>query len=229
MMQYFLKSFKIIATSPRLWIGILLPILFVASLGLVSLILIFVFGLRPQAEAFINLFPKSSGYDALSWIIAVILCLMESSVAVFLIQAVGLQKSSEKVFNFVYRQEHGHEHILDDTILSSLAPVTSWRLLKPTLIFISSMPINAIPIVGQVIFVSLNGYFQGPAMHNQYFKMRNWSGQDIDKFVSHHQSHYWLFGVIMTTLELIPILNVLNNYVGAGAAALLAIDLEKGL
>ena len=227
MFHLYAKSMRIIMTSPKLLAGIILPIMGVAFVGLVATILIFALALKPQAEAFIKIFPVSSGFEALAWIIGVILCLMESVIAIFLVQLLGLQKSSERVFHYVYKQEHQGEAVINhETYLQSLAPVTSWRFLKPSLIFILTMPINAIPILGQVIFIFLNGYFQGPAMHGPYFKLRGWSSEDTDKHIAHYRSRYWSFGVFMTMMELIPILNLLNNFIGAGAAALMAVEME---
>ena len=229
MFHLYTKSAKILAQSPKLWAMIIIPILAVAFIGLLSAILIFALALKPQADVFIGLFPTSSGFTALAWILAVVLCLLESAVAVFIIQYFGLQRSSEKVFQFVYKQARpsSPHQIMNESYLEALAPITSWRLLKPTALFILSMPINAIPVVGQLIFVLLNGYFQGPAMHTSYFKMRGWSNEDIDKFIAHHRSEYWTFGIFMTSMELVPIVNLLNNFIGAGAAALLAIEMEN--
>jgi uncharacterized protein involved in cysteine biosynthesis len=115
------------------------------------------------------------------------------------------------------------EDILDPLPIA----VPTYANIKSLAVFITSLPINAIPVAGQILFFVINGYVQGPAIHARYFKMKKWSDEAIERFVDHHRKEYWQFGIIKTILEIVPIANIVGLYVSSVAAALMAADFEN--
>lgn len=52
------------------------------------------------------------------------------------------------------------------------------------------LPLNAIPVVGTVIFVLLQGKHNGPVAHTRYFQLKGWSKSQQEAFIEQNQAAY---------------------------------------
>ena len=89
------------------------------------------------------------------------------------------------------------------------------------------MPLNFIPIVGTVIFIILQGKRNGPAAHQRYFQLKEWSKRQKEIHIEEHRGGYTAFGVIAFVLEMIPFANLVFAFTNTVGAALWAADLER--
>lgn len=63
---------------------------------------------------------------------------------------------------------------------------------KPSAIirYLLYLPLNAIPLVGTVLFVLLQGKRNGPAAHTRYFQLKEWSKSQQEAFIEQNQGAY---------------------------------------
>lgn len=93
--------------------------------------------------------------------------------------------------------------------------------------YILTIPLNAIPAVGTAFFLLLNGSSSGPAYHNRYFLLKQFTQAQKQEFVDQHRGAYTSFGTVALGLGMIPVVGMLFNFTSAAGAALFAADLEK--
>lgn len=55
------------------------------------------------------------------------------------------------------------------------------------------LPLNFIPVVGTVIFVTLQGRRAGPAAHTRYFQLKEWNSAQRQKHIEEHKAAYTRF------------------------------------
>ncbi|KAI9656931.1 MAG: hypothetical protein M1831_004479 [Alyxoria varia] len=88
------------------------------------------------------------------------------------------------------------------------------------------LPLNFIPVVGNVIFVVLQGKRMGPNAHERYFQLKGMRTNEREKFVEDRRGAYTSFGVMATVLEFIPVIGIFFAFTNAVGAALWAADME---
>jgi hypothetical protein len=98
---------------------------------------------------------------------------------------------------------------------------------KAILRYLLYMPLNAIPVVGTVIFLFLQGRKAGPAAHARYFQLKGFNPKQRDEFVDRRQAAYTSFGVPAVVLELIPFVGIFFAFTNTCGAALWAANLEN--
>jgi hypothetical protein len=94
-------------------------------------------------------------------------------------------------------------------------------------LLIATLPIHAIPIVGTVAWLYLNGIVRGWEAHQRYFDLRGWGYRQQKIFVRSRMSTYACFGTLALTLELIPGLGFIFMFTNVVGAALFASDIEQ--
>ncbi|KAL6713664.1 hypothetical protein ACLMJK_009129 [Lecanora helva] len=90
------------------------------------------------------------------------------------------------------------------------------------------LPLNFIPVVGTVMFVVLRGKRAGPAAHQRYFQLKQWSSSQKRQHIEEFKAAYTSFGVAAVLLELVPLASILFSFTNTTGAALWAVDMEKG-
>ncbi|KAI9786720.1 MAG: hypothetical protein M1816_007861 [Peltula sp. TS41687] len=89
------------------------------------------------------------------------------------------------------------------------------------------LPLNFIPFVGTVLFLTLQGKRTGPVAHGRYFQLKKWSNSQREAWVQEHQAAYTSFGVVAVLLELVPFASIFFAFTNTVGAALWAADLER--
>ncbi|EXF80485.1 hypothetical protein CPAR01_14938 [Colletotrichum paranaense] len=97
---------------------------------------------------------------------------------------------------------------------------------KALIRYLIYLPLNFIPVVGTVIFISLQARSRGQAVHGRYFQLKNWSSSRRADWLKRHAGPYTAFGLVATALEMIPFASVLFTFTNAVGAALWAADIE---
>lgn len=98
-----------------------------------------------------------------------------------------------------------------------------------------SLPLNAIPVLGTVAWIYLNGFVYAWELHQMYFDLIgadlkvsfSHEHQDQRSYVSKHKARYASFGSIAFLLELIPGFNFIFLFTNAVGSALWAVDIER--
>ena len=82
------------------------------------------------------------------------------------------------------------------------------------------LPLNFIPVIGTVVFIILQGRRRGPAAHQRYFQLKEWSSRQREIHIEQNQGGYTAFGIVSFLLEMVPFANILFAFTNATAAAL---------
>lgn len=92
--------------------------------------------------------------------------------------------------------------------------------------YLMYLPLNAIPVVGTVLFIILQGKRNGPAAHARYFQLKGMNQSSREQWVEKRRGAYTGFGTVATLLELVPIAGIFFAFTNTTGAALWAADLE---
>lgn len=93
--------------------------------------------------------------------------------------------------------------------------------------YVMYLPLNFIPVVGTIIFISLQGRTRGKQVHGRYFQLKGWSSRQQQDWLELHVGPYTAFGIIATLLEMIPLASTFFVFTNAVGAALWAADIEQ--
>ncbi|KAG2221828.1 hypothetical protein INT45_003542 [Circinella minor] len=104
----------------------------------------------------------------------------------------------------------------------------SWKLfiLKP-LLFLITLPLNLIPVVGPVAFIGIQGLSKGGETHKRYFDLNEWSVVRRQRQIEQGFYQYHQFGVVATILEMIPFAGFVFSYTNHIGAAMWVMDLKE--
>jgi hypothetical protein len=195
------------------------------AVSVTSIVLLFTMTLAPQAHTLIH--GKVPAW--LAWFLAVIFVLLESLVAVLLAVAVVLPGYMDHLFDRVLTLR-GHSSLLEGRNASgcckSLKAVCRVSIVIKFALLIGSLPIHAIPVVGTVAWLYLNGLVRGWESHQRYFDLKGWGYHRQKIFVRSRMSTYACFGTLALGLELIPGFGFLFMFTNVVGAALFASDIE---
>lgn len=89
----------------------------------------------------------------------------------------------------------------------------SWTilLLRPA-VFIMTLPLNIVPVVGPLCFISIQALFRGGMAHRRYFQLYQWSANQRQRRMETYFWQYQRFGMVATALEMIPFVGYLFMY-----------------
>ncbi|KAG0227061.1 hypothetical protein BGW42_003072 [Actinomortierella wolfii] len=90
-----------------------------------------------------------------------------------------------------------------------------------------TLPLNFVPVLGPLTFCYINGSARGPYIHKRYFDMKEMTLQEREEWMAKHKREYTTFGVIAQGLELLPFVGFLFGFTNTIGAALWAADLEQ--
>lgn len=210
---------------PSLWWKCLLGLIIslVVALGLLGLF----FALLPaQAHALI----RAGCPSGLAWVVGVILCFLESGVAFLIFALIFVQFLVEGLVDFVWRDK-GVPFDEDAScfktcgVTTTLASVT---FLAQLLVLILTIPINAVPVVGTVLFCYVNGFLYAWERQQRYdVEVKHFTAHQSWSYARRHTPSYGAFGSICYLLNLIPVANFLFIFTNAIGAALWSADQWK--
>lgn len=232
---YPLKGIVYMAQNREIWNPILSTLLIFAGVSLAIVICMFIFTFLPQMAvlAFIT--------GPLAPIVAFFLVLAESYFVISLISKLGwLEPLQDDLFDAVLVQ-NGQEALVQKgrevgpgktkSVVGRLGKklqATRNKLSYDGILqYLVTLPLNFIPVVGNIVFLIINGSKSATGLHSRYFQLKGLDAEQAKRFVDDRRGAYTGFGVFSLALTLIPIVNiffVISNTIGA---ALWAVDLEK--
>jgi len=92
--------------------------------------------------------------------------------------------------------------------------------------YLMYLPLNAIPVVGTVIFIAIQGRNRGKGVHGRYFQLKQWSASRQSDWLNKNVGPYAAFGLVATLLEMIPLASIFFMFTNTVGAALWAADIE---
>ncbi|KAI0773283.1 hypothetical protein BD413DRAFT_472964 [Trametes elegans] len=117
---------------------------------------------------------------------------------------------------------------------SSAAKSVQGALVKPLQAFstdgivryVLTLPLNAIPALGTVLFLLYNGYNGGPGWHSRYFQLKGLTKAQRASFVENRRAEYTAFGMVTLLFNFVPLVGLLFSFTNTVGAALWAAQLE---
>jgi uncharacterized protein involved in cysteine biosynthesis len=184
--------------------------------------LYFGLALVPQAEWIITW-----GWpEWLAWITAVLLVLFEIFLTVWILMEGLFGRFIEKMVEKVFKIE-GVELKGDPTCVESCGN-SCLHIAFGLLLFVVTLPLNGIPVLGTVLFLALNGWRMCWELHEPWFEMKEVGWGDQLEHMAVNAKQYLITGFVMMLLALLPGLGLILLFSNAVGLALLACDMERG-
>lgn len=79
-------------------------------------------------------------------------------------------------------------------------------------LFVLTLPLNVIPVIGPLGFLSIQALFRGGAAHKRYFQLYKWTPEQRQRRIETYFWQYQRFGLVATALEMIPFVGYLFMY-----------------
>ncbi|GAN09519.1 conserved hypothetical protein [Mucor ambiguus] len=93
-------------------------------------------------------------------------------------------------------------------------------------LFVLTLPLNVVPVVGPLCFISIQALFRGGVAHKRYFQLYKWTPEQRQRRIEAYFWQYQRFGLVATALEMLPFVGYLFMYTNQVGAALWAMDLH---
>ncbi|CAO3611019.1 unnamed protein product [Cunninghamella blakesleeana] len=97
----------------------------------------------------------------------------------------------------------------------------------PTFLYIVTLPLTIIPIVGPLAVISINANVRGGLANRRYFDHLKWSRKRRERHIHSLYWQYHQFGLIASALEIIPFAGFVFTYTNQIGAAMLVADWKK--
>jgi uncharacterized protein involved in cysteine biosynthesis len=213
----------------HLWRLSVCPLLLTVAVAVGAAVVLFTLTLHRQEEAL-----NAAGLSAfLAWLIAVIFVVVEVFIVTAVYGLVCLEWFKDKIFAHVliergYRElvENEERHSPFLRVLTSCCRVSV--LLRLGLLVIT-LPLNMIPVLGNITYAWLNGTLMAWEAHLYYFEMKALDFEQQKEIVAQRKLQYSAFGMQAMLLEMIPVAGAIFMFTNAAAAALFAASIEKDL
>jgi hypothetical protein len=116
----------------------------------------------------------------------------------FFAKALFLEPTLQYVFDATLIAQGQNQLVKDGKTRISAVRDRSNALLRPIqalsrngiLSYLLTLPINLVPILGTVVFLSINGHRAGPSWHARYFQLKGFNSAQRRQFVDTHRPQY---------------------------------------
>ncbi|KAG6614103.1 Homogentisate 1 [Phytophthora cinnamomi] len=229
MSTYPLRGILYFLGDRHLWRLTLCPVLLTVAVAFGVAITLFTLTLHRQERAL---------YDAglssfFAWLIAVIFVIVEVFIVTVVYGLVCLEWFKDKIFAHVliergYRElvENEERHSPFLRVLTSCCRVSVMLRLG---LLVVTLPLNMIPVLGNVTYAWLNGTLMAWEAHLYYFEMKAFDFEQQKEVIAARKLQYSSFGMQAMLLEMIPIAGAIFMFTNAAGAALFAASIEKEL
>jgi len=219
--RYPWKGFEYFLAHPALWSLVICPLVIAAVFLILALILLFALAYRPQADLLLDTaMPAWAAY-----LVTVFIVLTEVLIATFLFVQILFGQYQDKLFDKVLELENKVIEDRSNIIKSAFANIG--LAIAETTLFVVTIPVNIMPVVGTFAFCYINGFLSGWSIHMHYFELKGMSFFEQLEFVKARKHDYSVFGTAALFLQVIPIVNLLFSFTNVVGGALWAIELEQ--
>ncbi|KAE8876410.1 hypothetical protein PF005_g12531 [Phytophthora fragariae] len=229
MSTYPLRGILYFLGDRHLWRLTLCPVLLTVAVAFGVAVTLFTFTLHRQERAL---------YDAglssfFAWLIAAIFVIIEVFIVTAVYGLVCLEWFKDKIFAHVLSERGYHELVENEDrhspflrVLTSCCRVSVMLRLG---LLVITLPLNMIPVLGNVTYAWLNGTLMAWEAHLYYFEMKAFDFDQQKEIIAARKLQYSSFGMAAMLLEMIPIAGAIFMFTNAAGAALFAASIEKDL
>ncbi|KAL3657547.1 hypothetical protein V7S43_017514 [Phytophthora oleae] len=227
MSTYVAQGLAYFLSHPPLWKMTICPVVLTIAVGMTTVIVLLAVAMHPQEQGLYD----AGVPEGLAWVLAIMLCLVESFVIVMIYSLICLACYQDKVFAYVMRQQ-GHQELVDNKrrhascirICTSCCRVSV--LLRLGLLVVS-VPLNVVPVVGNAMYAWLNGQIVAWEYHFFYFELKNLNFEQQQELINERSTQYTLFGMQALLLEMVPAIGAVFMFTNTVGAALFASSIER--
>jgi uncharacterized protein involved in cysteine biosynthesis len=206
---------------PVLWVKCLCAFIVIAIVGIASLAGSFV-AMPSIAHALIDVDCPSG----LAWVVAVLAALLISALIIVIATLIILPIFTETIVDYVWKDKGLPVREDLDTCCrgcSTDCQLCCSGIILSIVVLIITLPLNAIPIIGTIIFCAINGWLYAWEKQTRYHvEVKGWDFSRSRAYAVHHWYTYTVFGVVCYLLLLVPLANILFGFTNAVGAALWA-------
>ncbi|KAF9936035.1 hypothetical protein BGZ67_002724 [Mortierella alpina] len=218
---------------PQLITSLICPILITLLWAIAVVIFGFAYLLQLQAHALI----KANCPAGVAWFVAVLFVLLEIAVMIVLFYLIILPIYQDGLFDRVLRLR-GLRDVLErrqgNDVVKCMRGVNGGLFIlfaqaSTIVVLILTLPLNLIPILGQILYATINGWILTFGIRFHYdAEIRNLSVAQSRREAWKRRSEYSGFGAVAVGLEMIPIANLLFMWTNiVGCALWVADEIEK--
>ncbi|RMX64103.1 hypothetical protein DD238_007872 [Peronospora effusa] len=229
MSTYPLRGVLYFLRDKHLWRLTICPVLLTIVVAIGVAITLFTFTLHWQEETLYD-FGLSSFF---AWLIAVSFVIIEVFIVTVIYGLVALEWFKDKIFAYVliqrgYRElvENEERHSPFFRVITSCCRVSV--LLRLGLLILT-LPLNMVPVLGNVMYAWLNGTLLAWESHLYYFEMKAFDFDQQKEIIAKRKFQYSAFGMQAVLLEMIPVAGAFFMFTNAAGAALFAASIEKDI
>lgn len=163
-----------------------------------------------------------------------------SAIIALLFEAFFVDETLVDIFDAVLIDQGCQDLVSNGRQLDDGEPSSVRMLGKPTIssvyspfsfrqiaLFIITLPLSFIPIIGIVFFLIVNGFYAGSLSHHRLYKLQGLDKKQRKQEVNKRKLKYTWFGAVHLTLQLVPGLSMLFLLTSAAGSGLWAAKLEK--
>ncbi|KAJ3384748.1 hypothetical protein HDU92_003434 [Lobulomyces angularis] len=207
--------------TPSIWGLVLCHLLISVAIVLASIIALFSLIMPLQAYGLGKVIPAAA-----AWPISIALTIIETAIATLLVGVVYLQAFAlDHIFDKVMEKK-GRKQIRVKTKASR----GFYQFLHPIyygLSILVVLPLQLIPIVGQILLVVGVSYFVAWGAHLHWFDTYGLTWKESKDYILNDWAQYLAYGWVGGILEAIPLFGLFFMITNRIGAALWAVELEK--
>ncbi|ORZ05143.1 hypothetical protein BCR41DRAFT_312490, partial [Lobosporangium transversale] len=214
---------------PQLITSLLCPILLTLLWAIAAVAFGFAYLLKLQAHALI----EANCPAGVAWFVSVIFVLLEIAVMILLFYLIILPIYQDGLFDRVLKLR-GLRHVLErsqgnDMIKCMRGVNGGLFIVFCQAILILTLPLNLIPVLGQILYAGINGWILTFGIRFHYdAEIRNISVKQSRQEAWKRRAEYTGFGSLAVALEMIPIANLLFMWTNiVGCALWVADEIER--
>jgi hypothetical protein len=158
--------------NPSLWFVVVCPLACSSFFSILSVVLLLVFALPAQAHLLYNVIEVTWFPMWLAWLIAVALTLIEAAMVVMLLTQFLFNCYKTMLEERVFRLRGLNMTDDSSTVAIACANVISQSLFA-WLVMLITIPLNLVPVIGNLLFFMLSGTVFAWNLHAGYFGAKN--------------------------------------------------------
>ncbi|KAG0212491.1 hypothetical protein BGX28_006258 [Mortierella sp. GBA30] len=228
--SYPVQGFLYFLGHPQLITSVLCPIFITLLWAIAVVIFGFAYLLQLQAHALIH----ANCPAGVAWFVSVLFVLLEVAVMIVLLYLIILPIYQDGLFDRVLKLR-GLRDVLErnqgNDMVKCMRGVNGglFILFAQIIVLLLTFPLNLIPILGQILYATINGWILTFGIRFHYdAEIRNIPVAQSRREAWQRRSEYAGFGSVAVALEMIPLANLLFMWTNiVGCALWVADEIEK--
>ncbi|KAF9577740.1 hypothetical protein BGW38_006855, partial [Lunasporangiospora selenospora] len=93
-----------------------------------------------------------------------------------------------------------------------LVSAASTHMMERVVLWLLTLPLNLLPVAGQIVFCYINGKARVPDVHRTFFDMKGMTAQERNEWIKAREAQYIAFGFVAQALEMAPLFGIVFGF-----------------